>query len=136
MRKTRSVPYLAPMPKGGFGKLPEQGPNPESRLYRAEGCACTQIRDGHRYVLGFDVLGGGLAELGYETLRERTPWLNLVRCTRCGQRWYVATDTVDDDVYMRRLTSAEAGEILENGVWPKHFDSMKHVGMEKLGGPE
>jgi hypothetical protein len=124
------------VPKWGFHKLPEHGPNPESRLYRVEGCVCAEVKDGQRYVLGFDVLGGGLAELGYETLRERTPWLDLVRCTRCGQHWYVATDTVDDDVYMRRVTLAEAMDIVENAKWPTHFDSMKHVGMEKFGGPE
>ena len=124
------------MPKWGFHKLPEHGPNPESRLYRVEGCACAEVKDGYRYVLGFDVLAGGLAELGYETLRERTPWLDLVRCTRCGQHWYVATDTVDDDVYMRRVTLAEAIDIVESAKWPSHFDSMKHVGMEEFGGPE
>jgi hypothetical protein len=124
------------MPDWGFRTLPEHGPNPESGLYRAQGCACNDLKDREKFVLGWDVLGGGLEELGYETLRTRTPWLDLARCTRCGQHWYVATDTVEDDVYMQRLTRAEVRDILERSVWPKHFDSLPHVGMEKFGGPE
>jgi hypothetical protein len=126
---------LCSMPKSGFHQLPEHGPNPESLLYRTDGCACADLHSRQKLSLGFHVLGGGLEELGYETVRSRTPWLDLVRCTRCAQHWYVATDTVDDDVYMQRLTLTEAKQILE-GTWPTYFDSMKHVGMEKFGGPE
>jgi hypothetical protein len=131
-----TVPYRVPMPKWGFQKLPKHGPNPESRLYRTEGCACADLKDREKLSLGWDVLGGGLEELGYETVRTRTPWLDLVRCTRCGQYWYAATDTVDDDVYLQRLTVVEARDILERAAWPTYFDSLRHVGMDRFGGPE
>jgi hypothetical protein len=121
------------VPKWGFRKLPEHGPNPESRIYRGAGCACAELRDREKLGLGWDVLGGGLEELGYETLRTRTPWLDLVRCTRCGQHWYVATDTVNADVYMQRLTPAEVSDTLDRDKWPTYFDSLKQVGLEEPG---
>ena len=40
-------------------------------------------------------LSGGFHEFSAK-LFERTPWLSLTRCHRCGQNWYVACDTVDD----------------------------------------
>ena len=123
--------YVRGMPNW-IRTLPDHGPNPESRLFRAEGCACADLKDLEKLAMGWDVLGAGVTEYGYEELTARTPWLDLARCTRCGQHWYVATDTDDADLYMRRLTPEEARSIVENGVWPTYFDKLKHVGMDRL----
>ena len=78
------------------------------------------------------MFGEGLAAYGYETIRERTPWLDLARCRTCQRYWYVATDTVDDDIYMQ-LLSAEAAElVLTEDRWPPVFDGLTHVGLDRI----
>jgi hypothetical protein len=66
----------------------------------------------------------------FEVLKDRTPWLQLARCRGCGQSWYVATDTVDDDLYFVRLTDSATSDILNHNVWPHHFDKLQNVWLE------
>src|SRR5213596_3699947 len=66
-----------------------------------------------------------------ETLRERTPWVELVRCRHCGRYWHVATDTVDDDVYVEPLTAEAAHLVLTENRWPRTFDHLAHVGLDR-----
>ncbi len=65
--------------------------------------------------------------LTFNVLKQRNPWLDLVRCKECGQWWYVATDTVDDDYRMLRLTEEQAQDILQNDKWPVVFDDYENV---------
>jgi hypothetical protein len=109
-----------------IGTLPSEGPNPASRLFVPDGCACTRLGERAKLGLAWDLFGG-LALYGFETLRLRTPWLELVRCTRCGRYWYVASDTVEADAFMQRLTAEEAGGIIERNDWPLTFDEMASV---------
>jgi len=65
--------------------------------------------------------------LNFVTLKERNPWLELVRCKECGQDWYIATDTIDDDYYLLRLTEERANDIVLHDNWPTMFDTLKNV---------
>lgn len=63
----------------------------------------------------------------YSTVRQRTPWLYLLRCKACSHYWYVAYDTVDDGWYFERLTREQAWLIAERNEWPSTFDDFKNV---------
>jgi hypothetical protein len=69
--------------------------------------------------------------LTFDLLKQRNPWLSLARCKECGQAWYVATDTVDDDYRMLRLTDEQAQDILQNDKWPIVFDDYENVWPDK-----
>jgi hypothetical protein len=60
-------------------------------------------------------------------LRERTPWIEAVRCRACGQAWYLAVDTCDDDYYLHRLNEDELAAALQRDEWPPTFDGLKAV---------
>jgi hypothetical protein len=64
-----------------------------------------------------------------ELVRKRTPWLDLRKCCRCGQAWYVACDTVDDDWYFKRMSEEDVVRALED-VWPKDFDGESKYGLD------
>jgi len=63
----------------------------------------------------------------FETVAKRTSWLELSRCRRCGQHWYVACDTADDYWYFERLEPSTAERILGLNQWPSTFDGWVHV---------
>ena len=105
------------------------GRNPESVLFTSIGCPCAVLAR-RRLVLGWDVFAEGLEAYGYETVRERTPWVELVRCRQCQRYWYVATDTVEDDVYMQPLSAEAAGLVIAENRWPTAFDHLDHVGLD------
>jgi hypothetical protein len=65
-----------------------------------------------------------------ELLLQRTNWLELRRCRRCGQAWYVACDTVDDDWYFKRLSEEDVAKVLREGKWPDDFDGQSQYGLE------
>jgi hypothetical protein len=65
----------------------------------------------------------------FELLRQRTNWLELRRCRRCGQAWYVACDTVDDDWYFRRMSEDEVGKVLKTEKWPEDFYGESKYGL-------
>jgi len=106
------------------------GRNPESILFTVNGCPCAVLAR-RKLVLGWDVFAEGLEAYGCETLRERTPWVELVRCRHCGRYWHVATDTVDDDVYVEPLTAEAAHLVLTENRWPRTFDHLAHVGLDR-----
>ena len=65
--------------------------------------------------------------LTFEVLKERNPWLELVRCKMCSQDWYIATDTVDDEYRLLRPTEEQVNEIVSLDKWPSLFDDVKNV---------
>ena len=96
-------------------------------------CQCSEWGDRVRINLGSET--ADLLRTSYESVRSRNPWLRLERCLSCGQLWYVAVDTVDDDIYFRRLSAAELAAILERDQWPPDFDDFVNVWpMEKDDG--
>jgi hypothetical protein len=109
-----------------IGTLPSAGPNPASRLFVRDGCACAGLGERAKLGLGWDLFGG-LALYGFVSLRSRTPWLELVRCTRCGRYWYLASDTVEADALMQRLSGEQVDRIIERNDWPVTFDEMPNV---------
>jgi hypothetical protein len=66
-------------------------------------------------------------ELRFEGLQDRNPWLRLVRCRECGQQWYLAIDTVDDDHYFLRLNGDQIRAIVDHGQWPTDYDEFVNV---------
>ncbi len=68
-----------------------------------------------------------LLEKSFALECQRNEWLRLVRCLGCGQAWYVAVDTVDDDYYFLRLSAEQLLSIRERDVWPTDFDDFVNV---------
>ena len=90
-------------------------------------CLCPTWGDFHKQAM-VEGWTGQEVEARLELLRARTPWLSLCRCRRCGQAWYVACDTRDDDWYFKRLSEAEARSAAD-GAWPRDFDGHKQYGL-------
>ena len=88
-------------------------------------CLCVAWDDRQRESFDRDLAERVEAELLPE--RTRNPWLELRRCRICGQHWYAATDTVDDDWYFLRLTTSQVEAITERAVWPVDFDEFANV---------
>ncbi len=89
-------------------------------------CLCPLMADRQCLPLSLYSLLGGF-HASFAKLLERTPWLSLVRCRRCGQNWYAACDTVDDAWYFERLDADGANRILTTREWPSTFDGWQHV---------
>lgn len=89
-------------------------------------CDCPTWRDDERVPLGYETRPDVFLPL-FEVLRERTPWLKAVRCRACGQAWYLAVDTCDDDYYLHRLGEPELSVALRRDEWPTMFDSLEAV---------
>ena len=68
-----------------------------------------------------------VADDWFKYLKARNPWLDLVVCRRCGQHWYLATDTVDDERVFMKLSDREVGDILTSDKWPTMFDTVANV---------
>jgi len=115
-----------------FGVLPSKGPNPKSRLFGTNGCACAPLGDRAKLGLAWDLFGG-LGVYGYQALRSQTAWLELVRCTRCGRCWYTAIDSIEADAYMQLVDPEQARRILERDEWPATFNEMSNVWPESEG---
>ncbi len=88
-------------------------------------CICSSWSDRQKVPLGLDT--ADLLADGFETMCERNPWLRLARCRACGQHWYAAVDTVDDDYYFLRLTEQRIAAITELDEWPTDFDDFVNV---------
>ena len=91
----------------------------------AVGCPCSTWGDQETLTLGYET--ANLREHWFRDLKARTPWLDLVECVRCGQRWYAAYDTVDDQLHFLRVTKDQAEAIVARDEWPSVFDSMENV---------
>jgi hypothetical protein len=65
----------------------------------------------------------------FELVRRRTNWLELRNCRRCGEAWYVACDTVDDDWYFRRMAEEDVARVLRSDEWPLEFDGPSRYGL-------
>jgi hypothetical protein len=89
--------------------------------------ACLCVTWSERQRESFDRDLAERLEAEWLTERTRNPWLELRRCRLCGQRWYVATDTVDDDWYFLRLTQLQVEAITQQGMWPADFDEFVNV---------
>ena len=88
-------------------------------------CHCAAWKDRVRINLGAET--AGLLEADFDVLRDRNPWLHLARCKGCGQHWYAAVDTVDDEYYFRRLSAPELAGVVERGEWPADYDGFVNV---------
>ena len=93
------------------------------RIYLRK-CKCITWKDDQKVPISADTGWESISE-DFTVLVNRTPWLQLSRCKNCGQYWYVASDTFDDDYYLYRLGDEEAAEITQKGIWPAVFDLMK-----------
>ena len=89
------------------------------------GCVCVTWMDHKVVPLGSET--ATFLDDEFERILSRTPWLDLVRCRVCGQAWYAATDTVEDDYYFRRLTASEVTAITDRGEWPADYDAFPSV---------
>ncbi|MCA9987978.1 MAG: hypothetical protein KDE59_26920 [Anaerolineales bacterium] len=97
------------------------------------GCFCLQFRDLQKLPIGSATLFGRELNTipdaflaGFVVLKRRTPWLELIRCRDCGQAWYLATDSVADDLHLQRLAADETGAI-EQDDWPDTFAQLAAV---------
>ncbi len=88
-------------------------------------CYCITLPSRYSRILSTDENMPELATL--RSICSRTMWLHLKRCQSCGEWWYLAEDTVNDDVYFLRITPAEAEEIQGKGIWPAEFDGYREV---------
>jgi hypothetical protein len=88
-------------------------------------CVCALWADHQRIGLGYET--ADLLESNFAVERQRNEWLRLVRCAGCGQAWYVAIDTVDDDYHFLRLSTEQLSSINERDVWPPDFDNFVNV---------
>ncbi|MCE9635663.1 MAG: hypothetical protein K8T90_08160 [Planctomycetes bacterium] len=84
-------------------------------------CACLEMRD-------LQVLPMGQHERQLRTFVEMKPhgkplwWLDLERCSACGQWWLMAAEERKNDVYcLRRMHEAEAQSVMVGGTWPTDF---------------
>ena len=94
-------------------------------------CSCLIWRDNERLPLGFSIEAQRTESFEefksrFHIIKNRTPWLFAGRCRECGQGWYVAVDTVDDDYHLMRLSPSKATDITV-GHWPAIFDKLDHV---------
>jgi hypothetical protein len=103
----------------------DYAPSGEYPPSRRDGCVCVAWSDRQRIPLGSETTD--LLETDFVLERERNPWLGLVACKGCGQRWYVAIDTVDDDYYFLRLPLASVEAILNGKAWPNDYDDFVNV---------
>jgi hypothetical protein len=107
-----------------------------SWLLPAKEYACSCVEWQTRQMLPMRAETANLLEEEFRTRRERTPCLKLVECQQCGQHWYVAVDTIDDDFSFLRLDTAAAAAIRERDEWPTDFDGFAHVwGDSDFSGP-
>lgn len=61
------------------------------------------------------------------SVRSRTPWLHLKHCRSCGEWWYLAADSINDDIHLQRLTDEEADKVQTSDIWPVTFDNFQEV---------
>ncbi len=87
-------------------------------------CECRAWADDQRIGLGGDTAPDDWYYPRFKVLVQRTPWLDLVECVHCGQKWYAAVDTVDDWYYFHRLTDT-AADLARADKWPSVFDSIE-----------
>lgn len=81
-------------------------------------CLCRAIKDSDAKVIG---ASEWLYSTTLRTVKRRTPWIRLDRCTDCGENWLIATDTVHEDKsYFQRLTKGDAEKIELKGQWLDH----------------
>jgi len=78
--------------------------------------------------------GDGLDRQFFATVREvqrygrELWWLQLERCSACGQNWLVAQEErIYDDYMLKRLNADEAGNIVDKDRWPDDFRTYEAV---------
>jgi hypothetical protein len=103
----------------------EYASNNEYPPSRQGGCVCVAWSDRQKIPLGSET--ADLLATDFVLERERNPWLRLLACNGCGQRWYVAVDTVDDDYYFLRMSAASVEAVLADSVWPDDYDEFINV---------
>ncbi len=58
----------------------------------------------------------------FDTLKERSPWLYLIRCKGCGQHWYLFVDEHAADYYLYKMKPEEVKGV-EKDIWPRDIDA-------------
>lgn len=98
---------------------------------RPAACACLEMRD-------LQVVPMGHHERQFRTIevvrRHGEPlwWLELNRCSACGQWWLLAAEERQNDVYcLRRMSGDEAERVMAGGAWPTDFH--KYETLIRLG---
>lgn len=94
-------------------------------------CACLEMRD-------LQVVPMGHHERRFRTIevakRHGDPlwWLEVNRCTACGQWWLLGAEERQNDVYcLRRMSGDEAERVMAGGRWPTDFH--KYETLIRLG---
>jgi tetratricopeptide (TPR) repeat protein len=62
-----------------------------------------------------------------EVLAQRSPCVSLARCRECGTHWLIGFDTVDDQIYLHRLSAAAVQDIATHDRWPTVFDDKPNL---------
>ena len=95
-----------------------------------EDCCCRSLPDLAVIPMG----GDGHDERVFATLNDVRDhgadlwWLYLSKCSACEQDWLVAQDErIYDNYYLKRLSPAEAQDIMAGVRWPDDFISYERV---------
>jgi hypothetical protein len=82
-------------------------------------CRCPSIPNRAKTELGVS----SPVEICGDVVARRTPSsIRLVHCKDCGADWLVGTDTIDDQIYLYRLSNTETRDIVANSRWPTIFE--------------
>lgn len=94
------------------------------------GCLCGTLPDLAAVPMG----GDGLDERVLATIDTICDhggaewWLDLRRCSACGQHWMIAQEErIYDEYFLKRLTAEEAEVIRAAGRWPDDFLTYERV---------
>jgi hypothetical protein len=91
------------------------------RTCRPAPCACLEMRDLQVVPMGEHERRLKTAE-AVERHGEPLWWLEIDRCSACGQWWLLAAEERQNDNYcLRRMTDVEAERVLAGGPWPTDF---------------
>jgi hypothetical protein len=127
---TRKLPRRS-IVSGRDGVVLTMGRDAESHGANVDVCSCRRLGPRRTLALDWEVAGAGLEAYGFVTVVERNPWLSLELCERCARCWYVAIDTLRDEIHMVLLSSEEERLVLEGGEWPKTYDGLASVWPER-----
>ena len=85
-------------------------------------CNCITWANDEKFTMDEDITN---LLIGFETLKERNPWLKLVRCPHCGTHWYLGEDIDDLYIYLHRLKTEDVESILGSAQWPDCYDNIE-----------
>lgn len=101
-----------------------------ARLRPALECECVTLPDLAVVPMGFDDQDARVFAT-HQRVRDHGDalwWLHLSKCGSCGQDWMVAQEErIFDNYFLKRLTAAEAGQIVSEDRWPADFMTYEKV---------